>query len=88
MSMFTGSFVKASLERAARTFAQVLGALLVAQPLGVLEFDWSSALSVSAMATIVSLLTSIGAAKFTDHNGPSLIDDEVLLAEAAPSRRL
>ena len=40
-----------------RTFAQTLAALLGADGLGLLDVDWTSALSVSGMAGLLSALT-------------------------------
>ncbi|MFE7609258.1 holin [Streptomyces celluloflavus] len=56
----TGSaFWTATLERAARTFAQALLAVLGAAGAGLLDAPWLSALSAAAMAAVLSLLTSI-----------------------------
>ncbi len=57
--MFTGSFVTALFERAIKTFAQALAALLVADGTGILETNWGDNLSVSGMAALVSVLTTV-----------------------------
>ena len=53
-------------ERALKTFAQAMLAMIVVSasnnigvPLGILDVDWRTILSVSLLATIVSLLTSV-----------------------------
>lgn len=68
--MFTRSFWLAAAERAIRTFAGALVAFLAANATGVLEVDWVQALSVSGLATIIAVLTSIAAAKIGPE-GPS-----------------
>jgi hypothetical protein len=51
-------FIKAMLIRAAHTFAQTaLGLLIVGQT--ITEVDWINVLSVSAVATIISMLKSV-----------------------------
>lgn len=77
--MTTLAFWKATLERAIRTFAQTFAALLVADPLiGAVEFDWLDAASVSGLAALASVLTSVGASAVTQAPGPSFTDAEVL----------
>jgi hypothetical protein len=58
--MFTGSFWLATLERAIKTFAQSLVALLVAAGTNLLTTDWPEKLAVAGMAALLSVLTSIG----------------------------
>ena len=52
-----------------RTFAQALAALLLSDSVGVLDVDWIQALSVAAMAGLVSLLQIWG------EGGDMLADD-------------
>lgn len=70
--MWTHTFWVALAERAARTFAQALAAFLVASTTGLLEVDWAQALSVSGMATLLSVLTSLAAGASSPASGPSL----------------
>lgn len=77
----TRSFIRATLERAIKTFAQTLAAVLVASGTGLLDTDWIASLSMSAMAALLSVLTSIGSGAVTG-GGPSLTNDEVLEADA------
>ncbi len=58
--MFTKTFWKDTAERAVKTFAQSMAAVLTAGVTGVLDVDWINALSVCLLATLVSVLTSIG----------------------------
>lgn len=48
-----------SIERALKTVAQVAIASIGATAVGVLNVDWVQVLSVSALAGIMSLLTSV-----------------------------
>ena len=75
--MFNSAFAKATFERAVKTFAQVLAALLVSNGTGILDTDWTSGLSVAGMAAVISVLTSIGSGALTG-DGPSLTNAEVV----------
>ncbi|WP_027500802.1 holin [Rhodococcus sp. UNC363MFTsu5.1] len=70
--MWTKGFWQDASERAMKTGAQVLLALLTVGTT-VLDLDWGSALSVSGTAAMVSILTSIVSAGFGDPNSPSLL---------------
>lgn len=48
-----------ALERAAKTVAQAALAVLGTGAVGVLDVDWIHVLSVSALAGVMSLLTSV-----------------------------
>lgn len=76
------TFWRAALERAVKTFAQSLAALLVADGTDVLTTDWGGRLSVAAMAAVVSVLTSVASSGMGD-GGPSL-GAETLSEPAAP----
>lgn len=54
------NFWKGAAERAAATFAEAFGAILVADGTGLLDTDWTSSLSMSGMAALISLLKSVG----------------------------
>ncbi|MBE5800047.1 MAG: hypothetical protein E7321_08885 [Clostridiales bacterium] len=53
------NWAKAAAIRAVKTIAQTAVGMLSGDMLGVMEADWIAVASVSAMAGIVSLLTSI-----------------------------
>ncbi len=53
------AFVLAAGERAAGMFAGTLSSVLIAQGTDVLNAGWSKALSVSAMAALLSVLSSV-----------------------------
>lgn len=63
--MLTIAFWKGAGERAIKTAAQTLLAVIGTGTLGILDVDWMQALSVTALATVASVLTSIGNADFT-----------------------
>lgn len=69
--MFTKAFALAALERAVKTFAQSLAALLVADGTDLLTTNWGDRLSVAGMAAVVSVLTSVASGSLGS-NGPSL----------------
>ena len=54
-----GMWLNAALVRAIKTFAQAMVAQIGAGTIGITEFDWLTALSISAMAAVLSILTSI-----------------------------
>lgn len=53
------AWAHAAIIRAVRTVAQTAVALLTTGYIGVLDVDWIGVLSASALAGIVSLLTSL-----------------------------
>lgn len=69
--MWTGAFWKAAFERAVKTFAQALLAVMTADGFGLLDADWPARLGAAGMAAILSLLSSIGSAG-VGNPGPSL----------------
>lgn len=75
--MFDQRFWIAAAERAIKTFAQALLALIGTGMVGIMELDWLQMLSVAATATVVSLLTSVVSANFGPNPGPSLADETV-----------
>ncbi len=75
--MFNRIFIRATVERAIKTWAQSAGALLVGDGAGLLTVDWVDVLSVSGLAAVISVLTSIGSYT-VGNDGPSLISAEQL----------
>lgn len=74
--MRSREFWTAAAERAVRTFAQALAAVLTAGATGLLGVDWVGALSAAGMAALLSLLMSI-AASGTGQPGPSFGPEEL-----------
>ena len=77
MSIFTARFAIAAAERAVKTMAQTAAALIGTGAVGILDVDWAQIASVSALAAIVSLLTSVASAGIGPH-GPSLADESII----------
>lgn len=53
------TWLKAAAVRAAKTIAQSAVSMLTGNMVGILDVDWMAVLSVSAMAGVISLLTSV-----------------------------
>jgi len=73
--MFSATFWKSTVERSVRTAAQVLLGFLVVGETGVLDVDWEQALSVTGVAVIASILTSVVATGVGDKGTASLVKD-------------
>lgn len=71
--MFTTVFWKAAAERAIKTFAQAALALLSGDGMGVLDVDWGTIASVSGLAAIASILTSLVSLGLGPQGTPSLV---------------
>lgn len=77
MFLTDARFWQATAERAVKTFAQALIALIGTSAMSIIELDWAQMLGVSATATVLSVLTSIASANFGSNYGPSLADETV-----------
>lgn len=60
------NFLKDLAERAIKTFAQSMVAVLTAGATGILNVDWENALSVALLATVISIFTSLGSITIGD----------------------
>lgn len=76
-TLATAAFWQAAGERSAKTFAQTLAALLIADGTGLLDSAWLPRLSAAGMAALISVLTSIGSDAATG-DGPSLTGVETI----------
>ena len=63
--MWTLPFWKAVLERAIKTFAQVLASLLIGDEVGIFDIDWFHVLAVAVLAAAISVLTSVASCAVT-----------------------
>ena len=72
--LWTGRFWLAALERALKTYAQALVAMIGANAVAITDLDWPQLLSVSGTAALVSLLTSVASVGI-GNPGPSLADE-------------
>ena len=76
--MWTRAFWKDSAERSIKTFAQTAVSFLVIGTTGVLEVDWEQIIiSVSGIAALASVLTSIASDRVGTKGTASLVKDEV-----------
>ncbi|MFE0172026.1 holin [Streptomyces sp. NPDC059002] len=71
--MWTAAFWKATAERAIRTFAQSLAAVLVAGATSLLDVPWVPALATAGMAAVLAVLTAVGASE-AGAAGPGLTE--------------
>lgn len=62
--IWTKAFWKGAAERAIKTLAQTLGGYLVVGVTGILDLDWTGALSVAGASALASVLTSIANPEF------------------------
>ncbi|WP_372343146.1 holin [Streptomyces sp. KL116D] len=72
--MWSTAFWKATAERAIRTFAQALAAVLVAGATNLLDVDWVAALGTAGLATLLAVLTAVGTAGIGPH-GPGILEE-------------
>lgn len=72
--MRSKEFWVSAAERAVKTFAQSLLATLVVFT-GVLDVDWVNSLSAAGLATVLSVLSSIGSAKVGPDGSPSVVGE-------------
>lgn len=68
--------IKAALERAIRTAAQAAIALIGVDASGITDLDWTAIGSAVALATLLSVLTSIAGVTLAPGDGPSLVTAE------------
>jgi Putative lactococcus lactis phage r1t holin len=74
--VWTRAFWAATGERAAKTAAQVLAALLAVDGVNLLTLDWTATAATVGLATLLSVATSIGSAGVGPAGTPSLVDDQ------------
>ena len=73
MKVFNKRFVLDAAERAVKTAAQTAVALIGTGAVGVIDVDWQNVASVSAVAAVVSLLTSIASNPVGDRGTASVV---------------
>lgn len=71
--MWTRKFWRGTAERAIKTTAQVAGATIAVGATSLLDVDWRGLLALAGLGGLMSVLTSIGSAKATDSDSPSLV---------------
>jgi glucose-6-phosphate-specific signal transduction histidine kinase len=84
--MLTAEFWKNTAERAVKTFAQALLAVLVVElaTTTVAGVDWKTILLTAAGATLLSVLTSVAGVAVGPSGSPSLVVDTNATAATLP----
>lgn len=72
--MFTLTFWRDAIERAVKTAAQTAVALIGTGAVGIIEVDWYNVLSVSIVAALVSVLTSVASDPLGEPGTASLVN--------------
>ena len=85
-TLFSRTFLIATVERALRSFAASLASLLTASGAGMLDTDWGDKFSVAGMATLVTVLLAISGGTFGKGDGPSFTGEEKLAPGERPAR--
>ena len=70
--MFSTTFWRYAFERAIKTFAQTVVALLSASGIGLLNAPWIQVLSVAGMTALLSVLTSVASTRVGEPDSPNL----------------
>lgn len=71
--MFGRYFWQSTAERAVKSFAQSLLALLSAGQIGLLQVAWLTTLSTAGMATLLSVLSSVASSRIGAAGTPSAV---------------
>lgn len=69
-------YLLAMLERAIKTAAQTFLALVSANAIGITDVDWVGVGSAVALATVLSVVSSLASISFSNPNGPAAFGPE------------
>lgn len=83
--MWTTRFWKDAVERALKTFAQTLIALLGVGGFGIIDAPWFSSLSVAGLAAVLSVLSSVASVTVGEQGTASLVPASETVAPATTS---
>lgn len=72
-----GNWVRGALERAVKTFAQAVLAVLSAGAADLFEASWGAAFGAGAFAAVYSIITSLASAPVNGDGSPSLVHEKV-----------
>ena len=84
--MFTLVFWQATTERAVKSFAQALAALLGTGGLGLWDVAWLTTLSIAGMTALLSVLTSLTSIPIGPAGSPSVVTTPGMTPEKADVR--
>lgn len=82
--MSTHQFWMRTFERAVKTFAQSLLAILGVSGVGLLNAPWITALSTAGMAALLSVLMSVTSEPWGERGTPSVLSAAVPGPQPAP----
>lgn len=74
---YTKDWFKAALIRAVKTMAQTAVSLIGTGAVGILDVDWIAVLSASALAGVLSILTSIAGLPEVGAEEEGVFEDEL-----------
>lgn len=72
----TRAWALGALERAVKTFAQAVAAVMTAGAADLLAVDWGAAFSAGGFAAAYSIVTSIMSAPVNSDGSPSLVGEK------------
>lgn len=70
------AYLLAMLERAIKTAAQTFLALVGTNVAGITDVEWAAVGSAVALATVLSVVTSLASISFTNTDGPAAFGPE------------
>lgn len=79
------NFIKDTIERAVKTFAQSLIGVGLVDAKDIMYGGWINALSIAALATVISILTSIASYNFGDSGTAGLTTNTKIVTVPVPA---